>query len=57
HSCVSAQSTQALLCLGVWSKLNLVKTEDVMKFTSLPDLEVDEEELEDGWDNIDLNFE
>ncbi|KAG2098241.1 uncharacterized protein F5147DRAFT_583163, partial [Suillus discolor] len=55
HVCsrLSAQSTRALLCLGAWSHLNLVKTEDVLKVTTLPDIKGDtEEELEDGWDRI-----
>ena len=59
HVCsqLSAQSTHTLLCLGTWSQLKLVKTEDVMKVSTLPDVKGDEEEVfEDGWDNIDLNF-
>jgi hypothetical protein len=34
--------------------LNLVKAEDVLKVTTLPDVEA-EEELEDGWDRIIIN--
>lgn len=53
RSRLSAQSTRALLCLGYWSLLNLVKTEDVLKVASLADVEgSDEQELEDGWDKI-----
>jgi hypothetical protein len=53
HSHLTAQSTRALLCLGYWSRLNLVKTEDVVKISSLPDVEdANEQELEDGWDCI-----
>lgn len=52
---LSAQLMCALLCLGYWSKLNLVKTEDVMSVAALADLEDDEEqELHDGWDGIKL---
>jgi len=52
-SCLTAQSTRALLCLGYWSRLNLVKTEDILKVSSLADVEgTDEQELEDGWDKI-----
>ncbi|KIK80120.1 hypothetical protein PAXRUDRAFT_37499, partial [Paxillus rubicundulus Ve08.2h10] len=50
---LSAQSIWALLCLGMWSELKLIKTEDVMKVSALPDVEGDEEEVfEDGWDKI-----
>lgn len=53
HSYLMAQSTRALLCLGYWSRLKLVKTEDVVKISSLPDVEDgDEQELKDGWDRI-----
>lgn len=53
RSRLTAQSTRALLCLGYWSCLNLVKTEDVVKISSLPDVEdANEQELEDGWDRI-----
>jgi hypothetical protein len=48
-SCLSSQSTCTLLCLGAWSHLNLIKTEDVLKVTTLPDIQDDaEEELKDG---------
>jgi hypothetical protein len=39
HSCLMFQSTQALLCLGYWSCLNLIKTEDIIKISSLLDVE------------------
>ncbi|KAG2741725.1 hypothetical protein P692DRAFT_20750072, partial [Suillus brevipes Sb2] len=52
-SCLSVESTCALLCLGFWSKLNLVKSEDVVNVSMLPDLKAEEEVgLEDGWDRI-----
>lgn len=55
HSRLSAQSTWALLCLGYWSRLKLVKTEDVMKVSALPDVKGnEEEELDDGWDSIEI---
>jgi hypothetical protein len=47
------QSTQALLCLGLWSLLGLVKDCDVLAVTVLQEVEGDEEpELEDSWDCI-----
>ncbi|KIK80454.1 hypothetical protein PAXRUDRAFT_43606, partial [Paxillus rubicundulus Ve08.2h10] len=55
HVCslLSTQSTRALLCLGMWSELKLIKTEDIVKVSALPDVEGDEEEVfEDGWDKI-----
>jgi hypothetical protein len=49
HVCsrLSVQSTQALLCLGSWGKMGLVKDKDVMA-----DVDGEEEEFEDGWDAI-----
>ena len=44
------QSTCALLCLGIWSELNLVKSADVNQVSELQDVE--EGELEDGWGRI-----
>jgi len=56
RSRLSSQSIRALLCLGAWSHLNLVKTEDVLKVAALPDVQGDaEEKLEDGWDRIIIN--
>lgn len=52
HSHLTVQSTHALLCLHYWSRLNLIKTEDVVKVSSLPDVEGDKDKLEDGWDRI-----
>ena len=49
---LSAQTTQALFCLGSWSLAGMVKDEDVMKVAVLNDVEGDEEEFEEGWDSI-----
>jgi hypothetical protein len=52
---LSAQSTRALLCLGYWSKLDLIKDLDVRAVAKLDDIEGDEEQEEDlevGWDKI-----
>lgn len=46
------QSTRALLCLGNWSILGYVKDNDIMAVIVLPEVEGDEEELEEGWDSI-----
>ena len=47
HRQLSVQSKQALLCLGSWSKMGLVKDKNVMA-----DVDGEEEEFEDGWDAI-----
>ena len=57
RNCLSAQTTHALLCLGKWSHLGLVKDADVNKVAVLPDVEEDGDsdgdiEMEDGWDAI-----
>ncbi|KIL63966.1 hypothetical protein M378DRAFT_79034, partial [Amanita muscaria Koide BX008] len=55
---MSAQTTRALLCLGDWSLLDLIKNEDVRKVVELEDVhgheEEDDIELPDGWDSISL---
>ena len=53
RSWLSAQSTQALICLGSWSLLGLVKDGDVLAVGVLDDVKGDEEpELEEDWDCI-----
>ncbi|KAJ8579392.1 hypothetical protein M405DRAFT_754557, partial [Rhizopogon salebrosus TDB-379] len=54
RSRLSVQTTRALLCLGSWSLLGLVKDKDVTAVTCRPDLEGEEGELEEGWDDINL---
>ena len=54
---LSVQTTCALLCLGEWSCLRLVKDADLNKVAVLPDVEEDGDldgdiEMEDGWDAI-----
>ena len=46
---LSVNSTCALLCLGAWSTLGLVKTEDVKKVSVLPEVEGEEDKFEGGW--------
>ena len=47
------QSTRALLCLGIWSKMGYVKDKDVKVATVLPEVGSDEEDvLSDDWDAI-----
>ena len=62
HNCnrLSSQTTRALLCLGDWSHLGLVNSDNVHKVSLLDDVapmdgssEPTEVELPDGWDAID----
>ncbi|KIK82194.1 hypothetical protein PAXRUDRAFT_154329, partial [Paxillus rubicundulus Ve08.2h10] len=53
-SCLTTQSTCTLLCLGYWSQVGLIKTEDVQQVGKLPDV-IGGEELVEGWDAI--NFD
>ena len=54
RSCLSVQSTWALMCLGAWSLLGFVKDSDVKAVVVLPELRADEDEdeLEIHWDRI-----
>ncbi|KIM63540.1 hypothetical protein SCLCIDRAFT_117150, partial [Scleroderma citrinum Foug A] len=56
HNRLLSQSTCALLCLRQWSKLSLVKDEDLHQVI-FEDLEGDESEVElpDGWDKIHIH--
>ncbi|KIL55579.1 hypothetical protein M378DRAFT_90715, partial [Amanita muscaria Koide BX008] len=57
RNCMSAQTTRALLCLGDWSLLDLVKDEDVKKVAELEDVpreDLVDIQLPDGWDSISL---
>ena len=49
---LSVQSTRALMCLGTWSRMHLVKDKDVMEAARLPDVDGSEAELESDWDDI-----
>jgi hypothetical protein len=53
RSCLSVQSTRALLCVGVWSLLGYVKDSDVKAAAVLPAVDGEEEELAEDWDSID----
>ncbi|KXN86790.1 hypothetical protein AN958_09641, partial [Leucoagaricus sp. SymC.cos] len=55
HNRLDVQSTRALLCLGEWSLFGMVKDADILSVTKLPGKQGDEEELEEGWDRIDVN--
>ncbi|KIK17958.1 hypothetical protein PISMIDRAFT_110380 [Pisolithus microcarpus 441] len=51
HSQLSSQSTCALLCLGLWSELDLIQNDNMHNVTTLPDL-TEDDEMVDGWDKI-----
>jgi hypothetical protein len=48
RSRLSVQSTRALLCLGSWSHLNLMRTEDVLSVVRLVDLKEDIDDVQAG---------
>ena len=54
HNRLSVQSTQALLCLGIWSEMGYVRDKDVKAATVLPEVGLDEgeDDLSDDWDAI-----
>ena len=54
HVCngLSVQSTQALICLGTWSKISFMKDKDVTEAVRLPDIKGNEDGLDCDWDNI-----
>jgi hypothetical protein len=54
RSRLSAQTTRAILCLGIWSSMGLVKDNDIKTVATLPDVDGDDKVLDDGWDDINL---
>jgi hypothetical protein len=52
RSHLSVQSTCALMCLGVWSKMGYVKDTDVKSAAVLLEVDGEEEELAENWDRI-----
>ena len=52
RSCLSVQSTRALLCLAGWSNMRLVKDEDIKSAVVLPEVNREEEELALNWDAV-----
>lgn len=49
---LSVDSTRAILCLGAWSKLDLISKDDIIHAANLPDVKKEDEELDDAFDNI-----
>ena len=52
RSRLSVQSTWALMCLGVWSKLGFVRNNDILQAAVLPEVNGAEDELKMNWDVI-----
>ncbi|KAH9011278.1 hypothetical protein EDB85DRAFT_1878859, partial [Lactarius pseudohatsudake] len=46
------QSTRALLCVGTWSELGLIKDSDIKGCLGLDEVCGEEEELTKDWDTI-----
>ncbi|KAH9015232.1 hypothetical protein EDB85DRAFT_1875931 [Lactarius pseudohatsudake] len=51
RSCLSVHLTRALLCVGTWSVLGLIKDSDVKGCLGLDEV-CEEEELAEDWDAI-----
>lgn len=43
---MTAQTTRAALCLGIWSTLDLIESGDMRAVASLPELEDGDNEVE-----------
>lgn len=54
RSRLSVQSTQALMCLGAWSRLGFVKDSDIKAVVRLPEIPANTKEdvIAVGWDAI-----
>ncbi|KAI4520073.1 hypothetical protein K525DRAFT_204563, partial [Schizophyllum commune Loenen D] len=52
RSCMSVQTTQALLCLNSWYKNGLVENGDVLAVAREDDVRGKEPPLMPGWDHI-----
>lgn len=54
RSRLSVQSTRALMCLGVWSRLGYVRNSDIRAVVVLPEVPANTREgnLAAGWDSI-----
>jgi len=52
RSCLAVQSTSASLCVGLWSSQGLVKDSDIRVALRADEIEVEEDNLTVGWDDI-----
>ena len=53
RSQLSVQSTHALMCVGEWSSMGLVKDSNLTVAATLPDIDSEDEDLGNDWDAID----
>jgi hypothetical protein len=51
-NCLSSKSLHALLCLGNWSQLGLVKDADIKPTALLPDINGNKPPIVAEWDDI-----
>ncbi len=49
---LEAETTRALLCLGEWSLLDLIRDDDLKDMAQLPDASGETKELAKDWDKI-----
>lgn len=51
---LSAQMTCALLCIGEWSRLNLICSKDIKTTSALLDIKGDaiDYQMEEGWEQV-----
>ena len=54
HLCgrLAVQSTRASLCVGIWSSHGFVKQGDIRAALSADKIDVEEDDLAVGWDDI-----
>jgi len=52
RSRLAVQSTRASLCVGLWSSQGLVKDSDIRAALRADEIEVEEDDLTVGWDDI-----
>ena len=58
RSQLSAQTSRAMLCVGEWSRIGLVRSEDLKSAAALLDVESEEfnYEMKEGWDRIEASI-
>jgi len=52
RSRLAVQSTHTSLCVGLWSSQGLVKDSDIRAALRADEIEVEEDDLTVGWDDI-----
>jgi hypothetical protein len=49
---LTAQSTRAIICLGSWSLLGLIKDQDIFEVTKLPEEAADDNAKVEEWEAV-----